>query len=133
MADWSALKRLAEAVCDDYWAPDVGMTTAETVYACAAAPGVVLSLLADLEQAKADLIGLRESMVYRTSLIGRLEAERDQMRGALAEVVSQVDGNIRPTVRDCVNGLPDVQDIYAYCDQIEAIATAALAKEAQHG
>lgn len=43
------LRRLAEAVRDDYWSPDVGMTTAETMYACAAAPGVVLSLLDECE------------------------------------------------------------------------------------
>lgn len=44
------LRRLAEAVCDDYWSPDVGMTTAETMYACAAAPGVVLLLLDECEE-----------------------------------------------------------------------------------
>lgn len=49
MTNRAELRRLAEAVRDDYWSPDVGMTTAETMYACAAAPGVVLSLLDECE------------------------------------------------------------------------------------
>lgn len=49
---------------------------------------------------------------------------------ALQAITTQVEGNIRPTVRDCVNGQNNVQDIYGYCDQIESIAAAAM-KEPQ--
>lgn len=42
-------------------------------------------------------------------------------------IMTQVVGNIRTTVRDCVNGFPeDVQDIYEYCDAIESLIDSAL-------
>lgn len=63
----------------------------------------------------------------------QLKAENEALRGAMHRVMEQVDGNIRETVRDCVNGRDDVQDIYGYCDAIELIISAALAKEASHG
>lgn len=59
-----------------------------------------------------------------------LLAENKTLRQALQAITTQVDGNIRPTVRDCINGQNNVQDIYGYCDQIEAIAAAAM-KEPQ--
>lgn len=42
-----------------------------------------------------------------------------------------IDGNIRPTVRDCVNGLPDVQDIYGYCDEMVAEIDTALSESVE--
>lgn len=59
-----------------------------------------------------------------------LIAENEALRSAIQAITDEVDGNIRPTVRDCVNGCDDVQDIYGYCDQIESIAAAAM-KEPQ--
>ncbi|MEL4167318.1 hypothetical protein [Pseudomonas sp. ZS001] len=59
-----------------------------------------------------------------------LLAENKTLRQALQAITAQVDGNIRPTVRDCANGQNNIQDIYGYCDQIEAIAAAAM-KEPQ--
>lgn len=58
-----------------------------------------------------------------------LIAENEALRKALREVMTQVDGNIRETVRDCVNGHNDVQDIYGYCDAIEAVVGGALLSE----
>jgi len=55
-----------------------------------------------------------------------LGAENLRMREALEEISRQIDGDIRPTVRDCVNGMPDVQDIYDYCDAIEQAIDEAL-------
>lgn len=55
-----------------------------------------------------------------------LIAENEALRQALQSITAQVDGNIRPTVRDCVNGQNNIQDIYGYCDQIEAIAVEAM-------
>lgn len=43
-----------------------------------------------------------------------------------AAIMLEVEGNIRPTVRDCVNGADDVQDIYKYCDTIESFIKSAL-------
>lgn len=51
----------------------------------------------------------------------QLKAECEGLRKAMRAISNQVDGNIRETVRDCVNGRDDVQDIYGYCDQIDAI------------
>lgn len=59
-----------------------------------------------------------------------LIAENEALRQALQAITAQVDGNIRSTVRDCVNGRDDVQDIYGFCDHIEAIAAEAM-KEPQ--
>ena len=63
-------------------------------------------------------------------LAAQYKAENESLRQALQAITAQVDGNIRPTVLDCVNGQNNVQDIYGYCDQIESIATAAM-KEPQ--
>ena len=62
----------------------------------------------------------------------QLKAENEALRKALGEISGQVDGNIRCAVRDVVNGLPDVQDIYGYCDNIDEIIEAAMAKEVSH-
>ncbi|XAI95216.1 hypothetical protein [Leptolyngbya phage Lbo-JY16] len=62
-------------------------------------------------------------------LIARLRAaEVDvERRGkALSEIMTEVDLNIRPTVRDIINGMPDANDIYGYCDTIDRIAMAVL-------
>lgn len=59
-----------------------------------------------------------------------LIAENEALIQALQAITAQVEGNIRPTVRDCVNGQNNVQDIYGCCDQIESIAAAAM-KEPQ--
>ena len=50
-----------------------------------------------------------------------LRKQLDEARELLIKICSHhLDGNIRATVRDCVNGLPCVQDIYGYCDNIDA-------------
>ncbi|MDH0749504.1 hypothetical protein N5D61_24575 [Pseudomonas sp. GD03842] len=54
------------------------------------------------------------------------DGEVEALRNALTEVMAQVDCNIRETVRDCVNGRDDVQDIYGYCDTIEEVIYAAM-------
>lgn len=62
----------------------------------------------------------------------QLKADNEALRSAMVDILEQVDGNIRETVRDCVNGHDDVQDIYGYCDTIESLIDAAIAKEATH-
>ena len=62
----------------------------------------------------------RDTILALLTERAELKREVEQYRIAVAEVMRQVDGNIRETVRDCVNGHNDVQDIYDYCDQIEA-------------
>lgn len=96
MSDHSELKRLAEALIAH--ASDSYYLPCIIAYERAASPAAVLDLIAEIEA----------------------------LRDALCGVMNQVDGNIRVTVRDCVNGMDDVQDIYEYCDNIEAIVDLAL-------
>jgi hypothetical protein len=66
-------------------------------------------------------------------LIARLraaEADAKRMGTALSQIMAQVDGNIRPTVRDIINGMPDANYIYDYCDQIDRIALEAMERKA---
>ena len=49
----------------------------------------VLELLDRLEAAETELAELRSSMKFRTSLIGRTEAERDALRAKIAEMERQ--------------------------------------------
>lgn len=66
-----------------------------------------------------------------STAIKALLSENQRLRQALQDIAAEVEGNIRPTVRDCVNGRDDVQDIYSHCDQIESIATAAMTQGGQ--
>ncbi|KWW18821.1 hypothetical protein AS889_04650 [Pseudomonas putida] len=76
-----------------------------------------------VKDAQTDLAVLRE--------VGdNLKADNEALRKALGEISGQVDGNIRCAVRDVVNCRGDVQDIYGYCDNIDEIIEAAMAKEA---
>ncbi|EKT4454416.1 hypothetical protein QEM35_000270 [Pseudomonas putida] len=103
-------------------------------------PAVILALLAEIERlTKFEDWFVRLDQVEQ-SLAASFKAERDQLkaenealRKALGEISGQVDGNIRCAVRDVVNCRGDVQDIYGYCDNIDEIIEAAMAKEASHG
>lgn len=61
-------------------------------------------------------------------VIDQLKADNYSLRKALGEISGQVDGNIRCAVRDAVNCRGDVQDIYDYCNTIDAIIDAAMTK-----
>lgn len=113
MIDHTELKRLAQASlgewyafgelrCEDRSGYINGLHHDDEYFIAAANPAAVLSLI----------------------------AENEALRSALQAITDEVDGNIRPTIRDCVNGQNNVQDIYGYCDQIESIAAAAM-KEPQ--
>ena len=126
MVDIENLKALAnEAIADECWEPLLGLTSSETAFAKEASPVAVLELIAEVERLE----------VERDQLRAEVEALRkgaERYRQAMVEVMRQVDGNIRETVRDCVNGGHDVQDIYDYCDLIEeAIGAAMAAKEGE--
>lgn len=94
------------------WHTPDGKGAQNAEFAAAASPATVLALLAEIDQ---------------------LKAENEALRKALGKISVQVDENIRCAVRDVVNGLPDVQDIYGYCDNIDEIIEAAMAKETNHG
>ncbi|KGU87250.1 hypothetical protein N005_01475 [Pseudomonas mediterranea CFBP 5447] len=64
-------------------------------------------------------------------LAHQLKAENEVLRKAIQSIAAQVDGNIRPTLRDGVSGQGHVQDIYRYCDTIEAIITGAITQESK--
>ncbi|AHC85726.1 hypothetical protein X970_10935 [Pseudomonas monteilii SB3101] len=113
---------------------------ADEAFFLACSPAAVLALLAEIERlAKFEDWFLRLDQAEQ-SLSASLKAERDRLkaenealRKALGEISGQVDGNIRCAVRDVVNCRGDVQDIYGYCDNIDEIIEAAMAKEASHG
>lgn len=146
--DKAKLKALAEAAGPkDYFAPrpyeedrhydDQELKRLE--FMAEADPAAVLALLAEIEQLRNshEQVCTNYNRVSFTSeergeQIDQLKAENEALRKALGEISGQVDGNIRCTVRDLVNGLPDVQDIYGYCDAIDEIIDAAMAKEASH-
>ncbi|MCF5224651.1 hypothetical protein [Pseudomonas syringae] len=81
---------------------------------------------------RAKLAGLKTGYEAYERVNAELRAECEALRKSLCDVMTEVDGNIRETVRDCVNGRDEVQDIYGYCDSIEAIVGAALSKEQSH-
>lgn len=103
MSDKTELKRVAQALVS-------GPST----------DGTVTAALID----EFDVLASPDSVL---ALIAEIEA----LRNALCGVMEQVEGNIRQTVRDCVNGMDDVQDIYEYCNSIEAIIDLALSKGEQ--
>lgn len=123
---------------------------AVTAFLAATKPAVVLGLIADLDgykqgakveadaadEARAEVRRLKAELEHTghhhdqlRNEYGQLKAECEGLRKAMRDISTQVDGNIRVTVRDCVNGRDDVQDIYDYCDQIDLIIDAAVSKE----
>lgn len=75
----------------------------------------------------------RDTNAILTDALEQAESERDQLRGeleackaALSAIAKEVDGNIRPTVRDIINGRPDGNDLYGYCDTIDGIISKAV-------
>lgn len=74
-------------VCDD----------ADAKFIAAASPAAISELLNRLESAEKELVELRSSMKFRTSLIGRTEAERDALRDRLA-LESQESGAFHEAV-----------------------------------
>ena len=112
----------------------------DAAYVAAAQPSVVLALLAEIEQLREshEQVCTNYNRVSFTSEqrgkhIDQLKAENESLRKALGKISVQVDENIRCAVRDVVNCRGDVQDIYGYCDNIDEIIEAAMAKEASHG
>lgn len=160
--DKAKLKELAEKACpigewyssgdlryaDDKAGEIHGLHHDDDSFIAAASPATVLALLAEIEQLQAQvrLAGVTGEMAVHDA-VGRaatehvsaiferdqLKAENEALRNAMREISEQVDGNIRCAVRDVVNCRGDVQDIYGYCDTIDEIIDAAVAKEASHG
>lgn len=93
----------------------------------------VWNLKAERDQLKAENEDYKSGQERYEQIIEDLKAEIEALRKALGEISGQVDGNIRCAVRDVVNCRGDVQDIYGYCDTIDEIIEAAMAKEASHG
>jgi hypothetical protein len=112
---------------------------ADADFIAAANPADVLALVAENERLvmmrsiDAQTISRHQGQI--AELIGEgvhLKAEIEALRTALCKIMTQIDGNIRVTVRDCVNGHDDVQDIYGYCDAIESLVDAAMGMGAGH-
>lgn len=95
--------------------------------------GELDSVLKNYRSLSASAVNLNSAATSAGDEISRLKAENGALRKALGEISGQVDGNIRCVVRDVVNCRGDVQDIYGYCDAIDGIIDAAMAKETSHG
>ncbi|MBA6134838.1 hypothetical protein [Pseudomonas juntendi] len=93
----------------------------------------VLAMLAEISRIEIDAAYVAAGSRTRAEVIDQLKAENEALRKALGEISGQVDGNIRCVIRDVVNCRGDVQDIYGYCDAIDGIIDAAMAKETSHG
>jgi hypothetical protein len=150
-ANGAGRQQIAMATGADWMVQGEQIANAE--FMASANPSVVLALLAEIErheawrtaflaerdaqmrqrdQLRAENEDYRSGQVRYEQIIDDLKAENEALRKALGKISVQVDGNIRCAVRDVVNGLPDVQDIYGYCDNIDEIIEAAMAKEADH-
>ncbi|SCW88996.1 hypothetical protein [Pseudomonas sp. NFACC05-1] len=92
--------------------------------------GAIGALMSELKKIDKDRKACWAEFKVQGRRLDQIKAENERLLQALQAIATQVNGNIRPTVRDCVNGQNNVQDIYGYCDQIEAIAAAAM-KEPQ--
>ena len=82
MIDINELRRLAQAAI-------AKMNASDPEFASSTPPLAILELLDRLEAAEKELAELRSSMKFRTSLIGRAEAERDALRAKVAEMEKQ--------------------------------------------
>lgn len=133
MSDHSELKKAALRVVEIESSEGESISDAWEDFESSANPAAVLALIAEVEGLRAqhgrdsaELRSLCQARDYARKERDQIKAEVEQLRGTLCGVMNQVDGNIRVTVRDCVNGMDDVQDIYEYCDNIEAIVDLAL-------
>lgn len=121
---------VGEARCDEGFAslyPKADRYVLSSDYdALATQYAELLSANADLDRLASQTAALNEKAGMR---VYELEQEVARYRLVFEQIMEQVDGNIRVTVRDCVNGQPDVQDIYDYCDLIEGYIDAALSQQ----
>ena len=90
MIDINELRRLAQAAI-------AKMSASDPEFASSTPPLAILELLDRLEAAeeerdalRAELTDLRNSMMFRTSLIGRIEAEREDLYALIAAVKSRL-------------------------------------------
>ncbi|WBM49076.1 ead/Ea22-like family protein [Pseudomonas putida] len=112
------------------WHTPDGKGRQNAEFAAATCPATVLALLAEIDRLKHESEDNRNEREIVCANYDQLKAENEALRKALGEISGQVDGNIRCAVRDVVNCRGDVQDIYGYCDNIDEIIEAAMAKEA---
>ena len=143
MADLIKLRRLIEELRED---ADIcaGAELGHEMQDQAA--DAVEALIAENEDQKLQTEAARAVCLESQEAILGLIAERDQLRAeveilrnALQQVSNEVDGNIRPAIRDLVNRFSGLNnganpnDLYDDCDRIDAIITGAIGKEDQKG
>lgn len=84
---------------EEKWHPVIACTDDDEVdvnfeanasFIAAANPAAISELLDRIEAAETELAELRSSMKFRTSLIGRTEAERDALRAKIEQMERQV-------------------------------------------
>ena len=72
----------------------------------------ILEILDRLEAAEKELAELRSSMKFRTSLIGRTEAERDALYAKISDLTINVEylGNLKKSYEELIGELQDERD-----------------------
>ena len=105
--------------CDQYSA--AGQSLPLGKFYAAANPAVINEILNRLEAAeeerdalRAELTDLRNSMAFRTSLIGRIEAEREDLYALIAAVKKQVNAEFRLRMKKEI-------ECNALCAKVEAM------------
>ncbi|TWC17111.1 hypothetical protein FBY06_11841 [Pseudomonas sp. SJZ085] len=125
MTDYTELKRLAEAATPGPWYAEndrhEGAINSE--YRHIGMVSMFAQVREDIPQNFANQAFIAAA---NPAAVLALIADNEVLRQALQSITAHIEGNIRPTVRDCVNGQNNIQDIYGHCDQIEAIAAAAM-------
>ena len=105
--------------CDQYSA--AGQSLPLGKFYAAANPAVINEILNRLEAAeeerdalRAELTDLRNSMAFHTSLIGRIEAEREDLHALIAAVKKQVNAEFRLRMKKEI-------ECNALCAKVEAM------------
>lgn len=105
--------------CDQYSA--AGQSLPLGKFYAAANPAVINEILNRLEAVeeerdtlRAELTDLRNSMAFRTSLIGRIEAEREDLYALIAAVKKQVNAEFRLRMKKEI-------ECNALCAKVEAM------------
>ena len=116
--------------CDQYSA--AGQSLPLGKFYAAANPAVINEILNRLEAAeeerdalRAELTDLRNSMAFRTSLIGRIEAEREDLHALIAAVKKQVNAEFRLRMKKEI-------ECNALCAKVEAMERQEPVGEIQH-
>lgn len=110
MVDIEKLRSLAnEAIADECWEPQLGLTSSETAFAKEASPAAVLELIEEVERLRAILDDPEYPPKYARRLIAKLRAEVDDYKRG-AEVEAKLGDEARAELRHAREQLQSLID-----------------------